>query len=114
MIETVVGTNVYDPPITAGSLVPNNVCFKVFKPATKSRVWITLAFSSYNNGKKHLDIFGVNLEGNPNKSKSLCSYISTSHLGNKRTRNENCSAKHHKIMLKPKKNGLGCIRNGPQ
>lgn len=71
MIETVVGTNVYDPPITAGSLLPNNVCFKVFKPATKSRVWITFAFSSYNNWKKHLEYVLVNFEGKPNKSKSI-------------------------------------------
>ena len=56
MMEIVVGTNVYDPPITAGSLVPNKVCFNVFKPATKSRVWITLAFSSYNKSKRHMFI----------------------------------------------------------
>lgn len=36
-------------------------------------------------------------------------YISTSHLGNQSSGDENCRAKHHKIVLKPKKDGLGCI-----
>lgn len=51
-ITDIVGaTKVNDPPMTVGNLVPNKVCSNVFNPATKSRVWITLAFSSYNNGK---------------------------------------------------------------
>ena len=51
MIEMVVGTKVYDPPITAGNRVPKNDCSNVFKPATKSKVWITFAFSSYKNNE---------------------------------------------------------------
>lgn len=48
MIEIVVGTKVYDPPITAGRRVPNDVWNNVLIPATNSRVWITFAFSSYH------------------------------------------------------------------
>lgn len=46
MIDIVGATKVYEPPMTVGNLVPNKVCNKVFHPATKSSVWMTLAFSS--------------------------------------------------------------------
>lgn len=46
IIEIVAATNVYDPPITAGNLVPKVDCNNVLIPATKSRVWMTFAFST--------------------------------------------------------------------
>jgi hypothetical protein len=46
MIEMVGRTKVYDPPITAGSLVPKKLWRRVFIPATNSNVWITTALSS--------------------------------------------------------------------
>jgi hypothetical protein len=48
MIEMVGRTKVYDPPITAGNLVPKKLCRRVLIPATNSNVWITTALSSYH------------------------------------------------------------------
>ena len=47
IIDIVGATNVYEPPITTGNLVPNHVCNSVFNPATNNSVWITFAFSSW-------------------------------------------------------------------
>lgn len=115
IIDIVAGTKVYDPPMTAGSRLPNNDCSNVFKPATKRRVWITSAFSSYNNSTcdlsqnywrrlKNKQIFFFFLQFFSSEA-----YISTSHLGNQSSGDDNCRAKHNKIVLKPKKDGLGCI-----
>lgn len=38
IIDIVGATKVYDPPITAGNLLPNVVCSNVFIPATRSTV----------------------------------------------------------------------------
>lgn len=48
------------------------------------------------------------------KKKNGGPYISTSHLRNKRSWNENRCAKHNNVVLKTKKNSFGCIRNAPE
>lgn len=115
IIEIVGATKVYEPPITTGNLVPNQFCSRVFNPATNSRVWITCAFSSWENQAST----GMYTYEKSNKNHillnwilaTLLTYRSSSHLRNQSSRYDDCRPEHYKIMLKSKKDSLRCKTN---
>lgn len=101
----------YDPPITTGNRVPNQVCNKVLIPATNNRVFIISAFSTYHIYKHCLVGEKMKEKKGGEKLKSFLgkySYISATHERNEYSGECNSSSKHHQVVLKSQKYDFGC------